>query len=229
MKIFASKAHKLLKVVAAWGHDRGVLEVEALPGRLVLRATDGKVAISDTFDVPEQQDTGRGVMPYQDLKRIARARVNKTVPFDVVLSAPFGYDFSTVMHETNSAVLNVDDLRSVLAVAAKPPAKAKDGCVAMFTTNCQGSLTITCHSFEATMVCDTSSPGSTMIDPALLMKAIRTAPVGSTIRLGLRHNVANATFDECDLRVALANKRAPFHHPMTGDLVDDGAKERVAA
>jgi len=53
-------------------------------------------------------------------------------------------------------------------------------------------------------------------------------PKGCIVRLGLQHDIASASFDQTDLRVALAHKQGSFAHPITGETIQEG-KDQMAA
>ena len=194
--------------------DGCIVEVEAQPGLLILRATDSITAITDAFEIPGQSSLPRGTLSQEDVMRIARLTKRKTAaPFRVELGAPFPFDFEVIMRDTDNATLDVADLRSVLGSVVP------QGSVVVLTATDFDTLVVTCEVFEAQIQCEHSRGGTTAVYAKKLLRAIRTAPEEGTISLGLQPYSVSASFSDSGLRVALMPARCDFEHPITGELV----------
>jgi len=194
--------------------DGCVVEVEAQPGLLILRATDRVTAIEDAIELPEQSSLPRGTLSQEDVTRIARLTKRKTAaPFRVELGAPFPFDFEVIMRDTDNATLDVADLRSVLGSVVP------QGSVVVLTATDFDTLVVTCEVFEAQIQCEHSRGGTTAVCAKKLLRAIRTAPEEGTISLGLQPYSVSASFSDSGLRVALMHARCDVVHPITGELV----------
>jgi len=194
--------------------DGCIVEVEAQPGLLILRATDGITAIADAFEIPGQSSLPRGTLSLEDVTRIARLTKRKVAaPFQVELGAPFPFDFELIMRGTDNATLDVADLRSVLRSAAPR------GPVVVLAATDFDTLVVTCEAFEAQIQCEHSRGGMIGVNVKKLLQALRTAPEEGTISLGFQPYSVSASFSDSGLRVALMPARCDFEHPITGELV----------
>jgi len=194
--------------------DGCIVEVEAQPGLLILRATDGITAIADAFEIPGQPSLPRGTLSLEDVTRIARLTKRKVAaPFQVELGAPFPFDFEVIMRGTDNATLDVADLRSVLRSAAPR------GPVVVLAATDFDTLVVTCEAFEAQIQCEHSHGGVIGVNVKKLLQALRTAPEMGTVSLGIRSTMVTASFSDSGLRVALAHLRDTFVHPITGEQV----------
>ena len=194
--------------------DGCIVEVEAQPGLLILRATDGITAIADAFEIPGQSSLPRGTLSLEDVTRIARLTKRKVAaPFQVELGAPFPFDFEVIMRGTDNATLDVADLRSVLRSAAPR------GPVVVLAATDFDTLVVTCEAFEAQIQCEHSRGGMIGVNVKKLLQALRTAPEEGTISLGFQPYSVSASFSDSGLRVALMHARCDVVHPITGELV----------